>query len=488
MHISSLPSPYGIGTLGQAARDFIDFLADSGQSYWQILPICPTGFGDSPYQSFSSFAGNPYFIDLDDLADEGLLDREICRAVTWSTDELRVNYGILNDYRIGILNSAADRIIAQASEEFEMFCEANEFWLEDYSIFMTLKSLHGGSSWTDWDDRYRLYDDDEIGEFARTNKAETDRWKAIQFLFFRQWKSLRNYADQKDIRIIGDIPIYVSLDSADVWAHPEMFQLDEDRRPVDVSGCPPDGFSDEGQLWGNPLFDWDRMKADGYRWWISRISYLAGIYHILRIDHFRGFDSYYAIPFGSDDARNGEWREGPGIELFRAVEKAIGKPHIIAEDLGFLTPSVKKLRAETGFPGMKVLEMAFDHRDPVGSDYLPENFIPDCVVYIGTHDNDTAIGWLESAPEEDVALAREYLGLDDPDNYNWDMMRTIWRSIADTTIVQAQDLLGLGSEARMNRPSVPSGNWQWRAGKGAFTGTLAYKLRNEMIKYNRCRH
>lgn len=487
LHISSLASPHGIGTLGKEAGEFIDFLAAAGQSYWQILPVCPTGYGDSPYQSFSSFAGNPYFIDLDELAEEGLLEHEEYANLDWGSDPAKVDFGKLNEHRISILQLAAERLLADEPESFRRFCSENAFWLDEYALFMSVKQSFGGISWTDWDDPYRNHDEELLARFSLEHGSAISEWKAIQYMFFRQWKTLRTYAEQKGIRIIGDMPIYVSMDSADVWAHPEMFQLDGERRPVEVSGCPPDGFSDKGQMWGNPLFDWEGMKKDGYSWWIRRIEYLTGIYHVLRIDHFRGFESYYAIPYGADDASKGCWRKGPGIDFFRTVESAIGKKDIIAEDLGFVTPDVAELLKETGYPGMKVLEMAFDKRDPQGSLYLPENYYENCVAYLGTHDNEPAIGWIMTADREDTAEAIRYLGLNDPDNYNWDMMRSIWKSDAGLTVVQAQDILGLGTESRMNTPSVPAGNWQWRSLPGSFNEELASKLADEMKACRRCK-
>ncbi len=486
LHISSLPSPYGIGTLGKAAYDFVDFLSESHQKYWQILPICPTGFGDSPYQSFSSFAGNPYFIDLDELASEGYLTEDEYMDIDWGTDDSRVDYGRLSEFRISILRKAANRLLEKGTNvDFDEFKNRNSYWLDEYSVFMTLKAYHDNVSWLDWKPEYRSCSSDSVKEFAIEYSQEISEWKAIQYLFFRQWNSLKKYAERNGIKIIGDMPIYVSLDSADVWAHPELFKLDENNLPVDVSGCPPDGFSDDGQLWGNPIFDWEYIKNDKYTWWIRRIEYLSGIYHVLRIDHFRGFDEYYAIPYGAHDARDGVWKKGPGIDLFNAVEAKLGRLNIIAEDLGFLTDSVRNLLAETGFPGMKVLEMAFDHRDPAGAEYLPENYCEHCVAYVGTHDNDTAIGWLESSPKEDSDAAIKYLGLTNPNKYNWQMMEAIWKSDAFITIIQAQDILGLGSESRMNTPSVAADNWQWRLKKDALSHDIAKKLAQELKKFNR---
>ncbi|MGM9608143.1 MAG: 4-alpha-glucanotransferase [Oscillospiraceae bacterium] len=484
MHLSSLPSPGGIGTMGQTARDFVDFLAAAGQSYWQLLPICPTSYGDSPYQSFSTFAGNPYFIDLEELERRGLLNREDYGDIDWESTPGRVNYGALYRKRYLVLRWAAERFRAAPPEDFEKFCRENASWLEDYALFMTLKHRHGGASWLDWPPELRNQDPDALEAARREYAAELDFWRIVQYLFFAQWRALRAYANGKGISLIGDLPIYVSLDSVDVWAHPELFQLDENRVPREVSGCPPDGFSETGQLWGNPLFDWERMEQDGYAWWVNRIGFLCGVYNVLRIDHFRGFDSYFAIPYGDTSARNGRWREGPGMKLFRAVERSIGRQNIIAEDLGFLTDSVRQLLADSGFPGMKVLELAFDSRDESGSDYLPHCYPVHCVAYTGTHDNDTALGWLSSADSADAARARDYLRLTGEEDH-WGMMRALWGSVAELTVVQAQDILGLGSEARMNTPSTVGSNWCWRALPGSFTPELAQRLRHCMELYGR---
>ena len=483
MPISSLPSPHGIGTLGAAAREFVDFLAAGGQTCWQLLPICPTSYGDSPYQSFSSYAGNPYFIDLDDLATDGLLRPEEYQSLPWGDDPRQVDYALLYRQRYPVLHLAANRLLARPPAEYASFCQASD-WLENYALFMALKGKHGGASWFTWPEEERLRRRPAMAAAREELDGEIQFWKAVQFLFFRQWNALKTYANSAGVYIIGDLPIYVAGDSAEVWASPDQFQLDENGAPTEVSGCPPDGFTADGQLWGNPLFRWERMKEDGYQWWLRRIAFQFTIYDVLRIDHFRGFDAYYAIPAGEDTAHNGRWRPGPGSEFFRAVEAALGPKPIIAEDLGFLTDSVRELLRETGFPGMKVLELAFDHRDPAPG-YLPHCYTPHCVAYTGTHDNDTIQGWMAQADPQDAAFAKAYLRLNRREGYHWGMMRAAWASPAGLAVMQAQDLLGLGSEARMNTPSTLGGNWIWRAQSGAFTPRLARRLRREMELYQR---
>lgn len=485
MPITALPSPWGIGTLGRSARAFLDFLVESGQTYWQLLPIGPTGYGDSPYQSFSSYAGNPYLIDLDDLAARGLLMPEEYRHLDWGADPARVDYGRLYQNRFAVLQKAVGRLWAGETKEVQAFCEKEADWLADYALFMALKDHFDGKPWQDWPDGLRRRQPDTLAQMAKTLAESIRFWKGVQFLFFAQWERLKRLAAEKGIAIIGDLPIYVAGDSVDVWAHPGQFQMDADLRPTRVAGCPPDGFSADGQLWGNPLFDWKRMRRDGYRWWMRRISFQFRFYDVLRIDHFRGFDSYYAIPVSAQTARNGTWEPGPGLDFFRTMEQTVGQRAIIAEDLGFLTPSVQQLLADTGYPGMKVLEFAFDSRDGGGRVYQPHNYPKNCVAYVGTHDNDTALGWLETADPEDVALAREYLHLDAAEGENWGMMRAIWCSTADCAIVQMQDLLGLGTEARMNTPSTLGSNWQWRARPGFDSEALARRLRRQMQLYER---
>lgn len=484
MPIFALPSPYGIGTLGAEARAFADFLAAGGQSCWQLLPVGPTSYGDSPYQSFSSFAGNPYLIDLDTLIGEGLLDRKDVEGVDWGSDPARIDYGALYENRFRVLRKACRRLASREGEALDRFCREQADWLEDYALFMAIKEAHGGKAWYEWPEKLRLRRPEALEAAGRQYAGKVKFWKAVQYLFFRQWEDWKGYVNSRGISIIGDLPIYVSGDSADVWANRSQFQMDEEGRPTEVAGVPPDAFTADGQLWGNPLFDWERMREEGYAWWIRRIAFQFRLYDTLRIDHFRGFDSYYAVPYGEDTARNGRWWPGPGIEFFRKVREALGEKDIIAEDLGYLTPSVRQLLHDSGYPGMKILEFAFDSRDS-GSDYLPHTYPRNCVVYAGTHDNDTIQGWMVSAPPDDVEFAKAYLRLTPEEGYHWGMMRSAWASPADLAVMQFQDVLGLGSEARMNTPSTKGGNWQWRTLPGTYTPELAHKLYEDMRVYQR---
>lgn len=483
MHISSLPSPYGIGTLGAEARTFVDFLSESGQHVWQILPVSPTGFGDSPYQSFSAFAGNPYFIDLDMLAKEGLLERESYVNLSWGDDPVRVDYGLLYKTRYPVLRKAAERLLSKGSEAFSAFCAENAFWLEDYALFMALKDAHGGAAWTAWEPPLRFREEAALKRARASLAEDVTFYKALQFFFYSQWRALHQYAAKKAVSIIGDIPIYVAPDSVDVWANPELFQLDGDLCPIEVSGCPPDGFSADGQLWGNPLYDWGTHKATGYTWWIARLRHAFAVYDVLRVDHFRGFDAYYAIPYGEKTARNGRWRAGPGYSLFAAVKLALGNKPIIAEDLGFLTDSVRKLLADCGYPGMKVLQFAFDSREE--SDYLPHNYSRNCVAYTGTHDNDTIIGWFQTAPRGDVDKAKDYMRLREGESGPRCMLQTLWGSVADLVIAQMQDLMELGSEGRMNTPGTAAGDWQWRMRPKTDLSEVSGWLRHVTALYGR---
>ena len=474
IHLSSLPGPGGIGTMGQSAQEFVDFLVGAGQTYWQLLPVGPTGYGDSPYQSLSAFAGNPCFIDPKTLVRQGLLDG-------WeeSGHSDRVDYATLWPRVLEMLGWAVERFLRCPPHDFGDFCAEQAHWLEDYALFMAIKQAHGGGPWFAWPDPLRARQADAVAAFRTEYAGQIAFWKGVQYLFFDQWNRLKEYANGAGIQLIGDLPIYAALDSVEVWAHPELFQLDGDGLPREVAGCPPDGFAPEGQRWGNPLYDWDAMEKDGYRWWVERIDYLCRIYDVLRIDHFRGFESYYAIGREEKTAENGRWRPGPGMKLFRAV----GRRPIIAEDLGFVTEAVRQLLRESGFPGMKVLQFAFDRREG-GSEYLPHNYPVHCVAYTGTHDNDTILGWLSSAQEQEVAYAGEYLRMGSREPH-WDMMCALWASAAGLTVVTAQDLLGLDSRGRMNIPGTLGDNWRWRAGENSFTPQLAQRLRRKMELYGR---
>lgn len=483
MPISSLPSPYGIGTMGKAARKFVDFLVKGGQKYWQILPICPTSYGDSPYQSFSSFAGNPYFIDLEYLCKDKLLKKAECESFDWGGSESYVDYGTMYVSRYALLKKAYKRFMKKVPEDFAEFCETESDWLEDYALFMALKDANDGVAWFEWDEDIKCRETAALESAREEYQDDITFYKMLQYLFFKQWNELKAYANDKGIEVIGDVPIYVAGDSADVWANPSQFYLDEDLNPIEVAGCPPDAFSEDGQLWGNPLFRWDVMKKDDYAWWTKRIKAMASLYDIIRIDHFRGFDSYYAIPAEDDTAKNGQWEKGPGMDLFNKLEEKLGKLPIIVEDLGFLTPSVIQLLKDSGFPGMKVIQFAFDSRE--GSDYLPHTYPTHCVVYTGTHDNDTVMGWMKTAPKQSVKFAKEYLNLTKEEGYNWGMMRAAWSSVADMAIVPIQDLIGLGSEARINTPSTLGDNWKWRATADQITNALAKKLYKYMEMYGR---
>ena len=483
MPISSIPSPYGIGTMGKQARKFVDFLVKGGQKYWQILPICPTSYGDSPYQSFSSFAGNPYFIDLEYLCKDKLLTKKECESFQWGSNPKYVDYGIMYESRYALLRKVYARFTKKEPQDFEKFCENEKQWLDDYALFMALKDANGGQAWSNWDKSLRLREKKAMEEATEKYSEQIRFYKMLQYLFYQQWNALKTYANEAGIEIIGDVPIYVAGDSADVWANPDQFYLDENLEPIEVAGCPPDAFSDDGQLWGNPLFRWDVMKKDGYTWWTRRIKAMSELYDIIRIDHFRGFDSFYAIPAKDDTAKNGQWKQGPGMDLFCELEKKLGKLPIIVEDLGFLTPSVHKLLKDSGFPGMKVIQFAFDSREE--SDYLPHTYTNHCVVYTGTHDNDTVMGWMKTAPKASVKYAKEYLNLTKEEGYNWGMMRAAWSSVADMAIVPMQDILGLGSEARINTPSTLGNNWKWRATPEQIDAKVAKKLYHYMQMYGR---
>lgn len=471
MPISSLPSRFGIGGFSKEAYEFVDFLAASGQSLWQILPLGPTGYGDSPYQSFSTFAGNPYYISLDFLIDEGLLTSEECSSVDFGDNSHKVEYEKIYNTRFELLKKAFERANVGENKEYQEFVENNKEWLKDYAMYMAIKDSLGGISWIEWDEDIRLRKPHAMAEYENKLANEIAFYCYQQYLFAMQWMALKSYANKKGISIVGDIPIYVAFDSADTWANPELFQLDEENVPVAVAGCPPDAFSATGQLWGNPLYRWDYHEETGFAWWIRRLSHCFKLYDIVRIDHFRGFDEYWAIPYGDETAEFGEWKQGPGYKLFDAMKKALGNRAVIAEDLGFLTPSVLKLVKKTGYPGMKILQFAFDSREE--SDYLPHNYPNNCVVYTGTHDNDTVNGWIPSMSRKDLAFAKKYLNVKRTSDICESLIRTALGCVADTAVIPMQDYLGLGSEARINTPSTLGGNWEWRMDRDACTEELS---------------
>lgn len=481
--VSSIPSKYGIGTFSKQAYEFVDFLERAGQSFWQILPLGPTGYGDSPYQSFSTFAGNPYYIDLEELIKKGWLTKEECDACDFGSDDGYVDYEKIYLSRFRILKIAYERSHIKEDKEFGKFKEDNAAWLEDYALYMAVKNSFHGVSWIEWEEDIRLRKPEAMKAYKEKFADEVEFYQFQQFVFSVQWLALKAYANKKKISIIGDIPIYVAFDSADTWANPELFQLDESCTPTGVAGCPPDSFSATGQLWGNPLYKWEYHKETGYEWWMQRISYCYRLYDVVRIDHFRGFDEYYFIPYGDTTAEFGHWEKGPGYDIFKVMKEKIGKKPVIAEDLGFLTPSVISLVKKTGYPGMKILQFAFESREE--SDYLPHNYSNNSVVYTGTHDNDTTIGWYDSLNRQDKAFAKRYLNIKAKKEIYWEFIRAALSSVADTAIIPVQDYLGLGSEARVNVPSTLGNNWKWRLRAGQLDDSLAERIREMTKLYGR---
>ena len=485
MPISSLPSPYGIGTMGKAAYEFVDFLAQAKQAWWQILPVGPTSYGDSPYQSFSAYAGNPYLVDLDMLRVDGLLTAEEISAPDWGDDPACVDYAKIYENRIPLLRRAKERGWERDAEKVAAFVEKNRGWLPDYALFMALKRHFGMVAWTEWpDEDIRLRKAASVARYTADLAEDIELFTYIQYLFFAQWQALRSYAHEQGVGIIGDLPIYVAMDSADVWADPNSFQLDEKNVPKEVSGVPPAYFSEDGQLWGNPLYDWDAMKQDGFGWWIRRIEGASHLYDILRIDHFRGLESYWAVPYGETTAKIGRWVKGPGMDLVGVLTGWFPNIQFIAEDLGYLTPEVRQLLADSGLPGMKVLEFAFDSREP--SNYLPHTYTNHCVCYAGTHDNAPLMIWKEEAAKEDIAMAVQYLGLNDGEGFHWGVLRGGMSSVADLFVAQMQDYLGLGKGSRMNVPGILGGNWQWRMLPGQITPELTERIADMTRMYGRC--
>lgn len=482
MHIASLPGNYGIGSMGKEAYKFADFLKKSGIKYWQILPIGHTSYGDSPYQCFSAFAGNPYFIDYGILNKQGLLSEEDYIEEDYGKDAEKIDYALIFDVKYKVLRKAYENFkeseyLEEIKEKFENFKVENSFWLDDYALYMAVKNHFDLMSWQEWDEDIKLRKASALKKYKESLADEINYWSFLQFLFFDQWLALKEYVNSLDIKIVGDIPIYVAEDSVDTWSNTKNFKMDKKTlKPITVAGCPPDMFSETGQLWGNTIYDWKYMKKDKYSWWLSRIKESLKIYDVLRIDHFRGFEAFWEIPYGDETAVNGQWTKGPGMDLFNTIKEEIGDVEIIAEDLGFQTESLVEFLKETGFPGMKVLQFAFGSDDGK-NDFLPHNYNRNCVAYTGTHDNDTFLGWYnETGGRDEVIEAKEYLGLNEEEGYNWGFIKGIWNSVADLAIAPLQDFLNLGNETRINFPSTLSGNWQWRTVKDSYNNELAAKI------------
>ena len=487
LHPTSLPGKYGIGSLGKEAYKFVDFLKKSNQKLWQIFPLGPTGYGDSPYQCFSSFAGNPYLIDFDLLIEQNLLTEEDLKDVNFGGNEEYIDYGAIYNQKYPLLRKAYENFKANGNKELkeklETFKTENSSWLDDYSLYISLKNHFNGLPWNEWEDDIRTRKEAAINKYKAELANEIEYHNFIQFLFFTQWNNVKKYANDNGIKIIGDIPIFVAVDSSDAWANPEIFLFDPELKPVKVAGVPPDYFSATGQLWGNPLYDWDKLKELNYKWWVDRVKANLSTCDIIRIDHFRGFDEYWAVPYGDKTAENGTWCPGPRTDLFNAIKNELGELPIIAEDLGTMTQGVIDLREATGFPGMKILGFAFDSKEE--NDYLPHTYTKNCVVYTGTHDNDTLIGWFTKANEDDKQFARNYLNSRSDTEIHWDAIRGAWSSVASMAIAPIQDFLGLGSEARINTPGVAAGNWQWRLRDGVLTDELAERIAKLTKVYSR---
>jgi 4-alpha-glucanotransferase len=497
LHVTSLPGGHGIGDLGNSAHDFVEFLAESGQKIWQVLPLNPTGYGDSPYQCFSAFAGNPLFIDLRALRDQGLLSlQDLINAPV--LPEEHVEYGRVIDFKQGLLHKAAHTFFADGAQTdrgaFDIFCQDNIHWLDDYALFMACKGVYKGAVWVNWAPGMRQRDSVVLKEWQKRLSSETDIHKFAQFEFFRQWEKLKTHCSRCGISIMGDIPIYVAHDSADVWAHPELFRLDEQARPAAVAGVPPDYFSATGQLWGNPLYRWDVSAISGHRWWIDRFRASLKLFDLVRLDHFRGFEAYWEVPAGASTADVGKWVKGPGAEFFHTLQTELKELPLVAENLGVITPEVEALRQQFGFPGMSLLQFAFGN-DPQGPTFRPHNYSRELVAYTGGHDNDTTVGWWTSEgvgestrSAEDIRQERDftraYLGFQN-EPVNWVFIRTVLASVAAIAIIPLQDVLGLGSEARMNLPGTVSGNWKWRYQPKALTKEISEQLRTLTLLYDR---
>lgn len=481
LHVSALPGKYGIGDFGENAYHFVDFLSATGTKYWQILPLGITSFGDSPYQSFSAFAGNPYFIDFDRLVEAGWLKQSEIIRTDLGEDEECVDYAKLYEGKMALLDKAFQRAYPEVEGELDRFTAEHEDWLPDFACFMAIKKAHGNAAWTEWPEPYRLRDGKVLDEFRGKNRKDIHFWIFTQYLFFEHWEDLKHYANQKGIRIIGDIPIYVAADSADVWSRPDLYKLKENLEPSVVAGVPPDMMSDTGQLWGNPIYDWERMEKEGYHWWVRRVEESFRLYDAVRIDHFRGFEAYWQVPAEDETAENGEWVKGPGMSLFKAIREQLGEKEILAEDLGFLTQEVHDLIEETGYPGMKVLQFGFGGEEG----YLPHNYTRHTIAYTGNHDTQTMRGWLESADEEAVEAARAYLNLTEAEGYVDGLIRGVFASSSNLAVIPVQDLLGLDDSARFNVPSTIGGNWEWRLTQDALQKRHREHLKNLNERYGR---
>ncbi|BDU51309.1 4-alpha-glucanotransferase [Haliovirga abyssi] len=485
LHATSLPGKFGIGTLGKEAYQFVDFLIKSNQKLWQTYPLGPTGYGDSPYQCFSAFAGNPLLISLETVVEDGLLTNSDLET-NEKFDESKVDFGKIINFKFPILKKAFDNFSNGSFElekiKFETFVKKNSNWLDDFSLFMSLKEHFGGKPWIEWDNDIKLREENALRDYKNKLKNDIEFQNFIQYLFFKQWKKLKAYANQNYIKIVGDIPIFVAFDSADAWSNPDIFLFDEERKPVRVAGVPPDYFSATGQLWGNPLYNWDKLKETNFAWWIDRIKANLELSDIIRIDHFRGFAEYWAVPYGDKTAINGEWWPAPGKELFEAIEASLGSLPIIAEDLGLITPDVEELRDHFNLPGMKILQFAFDSSEE--NNYIPHSYNKNCVVYTGTHDNDTVAGWFEKASKDDKKYALDYFNSNGED-ICWDFIRGAWASTAVIAITPLQDILRLGSFARINTPGVAAGNWQWRFKAEDITNEHISKLKHLTTIYGR---
>jgi len=488
MPVSSLPSAYGIGCFSKEAYDFVLWLKEAGQTWWQILPLGPTGYGDSPYQSFSVFAGNPYFVDLEELINEGVLTREECDAAHLEGDGGKIDYQKQYISRISLLRNAFDRSNMSGDSGYCDFLNCNADWLDDFALFMACKVYYGGKEFSTWDNDIRNRQISAVLKYTRELSEEIEFHKYIQYKFFSQWQRLKEFANNNGVKIIGDIPIYTAMDSCDVWTNRRLFNIAADGTPINVAGCPPDGFSADGQLWGNPTYNWSVHKQTGYNWWIKRLTHCFKMYDVVRIDHFRGFDEFYSIPYGEKTARKGKWEKGPRKELFEAFESQCGKCDIIAEDLGFVTDTVREMVSDLGYPGMKILQFAFDSRDSGSvNDYLPHNYPVNCAAYTGTHDNSTLQGWLMSLPEKEMTLLRAYLCdfLTPREDLNLPVISLVMRSNAKYCIIPMQDWLNLDDSARMNKPSTLGGNWTWRIKNSDLSSELCKLIRTTTERYGR---